>query len=471
MILSEQSSDAGSWGELLGRRHLGAILVLAGGVALYAINVYVTTSLLPTAVAEIGGERLYAWNTTVFLLASVASAVLVGTLLASTGSRTAYLVALGLFLVGTVVCAAAPNMPVLLVGRAVQGAGGGLLAGLGYALIRAVLPARLWTRASALISAMWGVGTFVGPALGGAFAEFGSWRGAFVALAAAAVLVAAVVPRALAGARTEAASEPFPLVALVLLASAALVVSVASVIATPVVGGVGVLLGLALIAAFIAYERRAEVRVLPAATFRGPSRLRWIYATLALLSMSSMVEAFIPLFGQRLAGLAPLAAGFLGAALAFGWTAGELPSASAARPATVRRIIIAGPVVVGIGLLLALVTVRAGPGGWLLAAWVLAFLITGAGTGIAWPHLSTAAMRSVSDPGEGSKASAAINTVQLVANAFAAALTGLAVNLGEPDTATSAYYLFGSFAVLGVLGLAAALLSQRRVDRHEMQRA
>jgi len=461
MTISEKSSGTGSWAELLGRRHLGATVVLAGGVALYAINVYVTISLLPTAVREIGGERLYAWNTTVFLLASVASAVLVGSLLAAAGSRGAYLLALALFLAGTLVCAAAPTMAVLLVGRAVQGAGGGLLAGLGYALIRAALPAPLWTRASALVSAMWGVGTFVGPALGGAFAEFSSWRGAFVALAVAAVLVGAVVPKALAGARTEAAAEPFPLVALVLLASAALVVSVASVIATPVVGVVGVLLGLALIAAFIAYERRAPVRVLPAATYRGPSRLRWIYATLALLAMSSMVEAFIPLFGQRLAGLAPLAAGFLGAAVALGWTAGELPSASAARAVTIRRIIIAGPVVVGVGLLLAAVTVRAEPGGWLLAVWVLAFLITGAGTGIAWPHLSTAAMSSVADPAEGNKASAAINTVQLVANAFAAALTGLMVNLGEPDMVTSARYLFGSFALLGVLGLAAAVLSQR----------
>src|SRR5882757_435386 len=466
MTISDQPSAgttrAGTWGELLGRGHLGAMVVLAGGVALYAINVYVTISLLPSAVADIGGERLYAWNTTVFLLASVASAVLVGKLLAGFGSRQAYLIALGLFGIGTLICAAAPTMPVLLLGRAVQGAGGGLLAGLGYALIRAALPAPLWTKASALVSAMWGVGTFVGPALGGAFAEFGSWRGAFISLAVAAALLAVIVPRALAGARAEVQAEPFPLVALLLLASAVLVVSVASVIATPLVSVLGVLIGLALIAAFIGYERHASVRVLPAATFRGRSRLRWVYATIALLAMSSMVEAFIPLFGQRLASLAPLAAGFLGAALALGWTAGELPSASAARAVTIRRIIIAGPVVVGVGLLLAAVTVRAEPGGWLLAVWVLAFLITGAGTGIAWPHLSTAAMSSVSDPSEGNKASAAINTVQLVANAFAAALTGLAVNLGEPDPVRAAHYLFGSFAVLGLLGLVTAVLSQRR---------
>jgi MFS family permease len=52
-------------------------------------------------------------------------------------------------------CALAPTMELLLVGRVVQG-GPGLLAGLGYAVINAALPDRLWTRASAVVSAMWG---------------------------------------------------------------------------------------------------------------------------------------------------------------------------------------------------------------------------------------------------------------------------------------------------------------------------
>jgi MFS family permease len=455
----------GSWSELLGRRYLGAMVVLAGGVALYATNVYVTASLLPSAVQEIGGERFYAWSTTVFLLASVASAVLVSIALAGLGGRRAYLVALGLFLAGTLACAVAPAMPVLLAGRAVQGAGAGLLAGLGYALIRSTLPARLWARANALVSAMWGVGTFVGPALGGAFAEFGSWRGAFLVLAMAAAAVAVLVPRVLARTRADGSPEPFPLVALVLLASAALVVSVASLIATPLVSAVGIGAGLLLIGGFVAHERRARVRgrvrVLPAETFRRGSPLRWIYATIAMLAMTSMVEGFIPLFGQRLAGLAPLAAGFLGAALALGWTMGELPSASAERATTIRRIIVAGPLLVGVGLALAAYTQRPEPGGWTLALWVLAYLAAGAGVGIAWPHLSTAAMSSVSDEREGDKASAAINTVQLVANAFAAAVTGVAVNLGEPDTVRSAHYLFGGFVLIAALGLVTAVLSAR----------
>jgi MFS family permease len=64
-------------------------------------------------------------------------------------------------------------MDVLVAGRAVQGAAGGLLAGLGYAVITATLPQSLWSRACALVSAMWGIATLVGPAMGGIFAEFG----------------------------------------------------------------------------------------------------------------------------------------------------------------------------------------------------------------------------------------------------------------------------------------------------------
>ncbi|MFB4270428.1 hypothetical protein [Nonomuraea sp. GTA35] len=50
--------------ELLGREHLGSAIVLAGGVLVGAINIYLAASLLPTAVAELGGASFYAWNMT-----------------------------------------------------------------------------------------------------------------------------------------------------------------------------------------------------------------------------------------------------------------------------------------------------------------------------------------------------------------------------------------------------------------------
>ncbi|CCQ15252.1 Major facilitator superfamily MFS_1 [Rhodococcus sp. AW25M09] len=451
----------GTWRQLLSADYVGTATVLAGGVALYATNVYLTTSLLPTAIDEIGGQRYYAWTATVFLIASVISSMLVSTVLAARGPRGAYLIGLTIFALGTVVCAVSPTMELLLVGRAIQGSGGGLLAGLGYAVINAALPQYLWTRGAALVSAMWGVGTFAGPAIGGVFAQFGAWRWAFGALVVAALAVAALVPRSLPAQTREATeASPIPTWSLTLLTTAALLVSVAGVMPSPAITAAMVAAGELLLIAFVAADRRAPHGVLPPSTFSASS-LKWVYLTIVVLAVASTVETFIPLFGQRLAGLAPLAAGFLGAALALGWTIGEIPSASASAPHIVRRIVIAGPILVAVGLctMAAFLTDRAGFG--LIAVWVVGLIIAGVGIGIAWPHLAVGAMTSVSEPGEGARASAAINTVQLIANAFGAALAGVLVNLGESSTLRSAQLLLFTFAALALIGVTAAARSQR----------
>ena len=114
--------------------------MLAGGVALYATNEFLTISLLPNTVADIGGSRLYAWVTTLYLVGSVVAATMVNPMLVRVGARSSYLMGLAVFGVASLVCARAPNMEVLIAGRALQGVAGGLLAGLGYAVINAALP-------------------------------------------------------------------------------------------------------------------------------------------------------------------------------------------------------------------------------------------------------------------------------------------------------------------------------------------
>ena len=92
-VTADRSGDAGGWRDLLGPKYLGASTVLAGGVALYATNEFLTISLLPSAVADIGGQRLYAWVTTVYLVASVVAATTVSATLARLGPRWSYLAA------------------------------------------------------------------------------------------------------------------------------------------------------------------------------------------------------------------------------------------------------------------------------------------------------------------------------------------------------------------------------------------
>ena len=464
----QTAAGAGRWRDLLGGGHLGASIVLAGGVALYATNEFLTSSLLPNTVAEVGGARLYAWVTTLYLVGSVVAATLVNPILLRAGPRSSYLFALSVFGVASLVCAAAPDMAVLIAGRALQGLAGGLLAGLGYAVINAALPHALWTRGSALVSAMWGVATVVGPAMGGLFAQFGLWRWAFVAMAVLSALMAALVPAALpAGRANPDAASPVlkvPVWSLLLLGAAALAVSVAQI--PHDIGATAALLvvGVALAAVFVVVDRRAQATVLPPSVF-GPGPLKWVYLAMAVLMAAAMVNTYVPLFGQQLAHLRPVAAGFLGATLAFGWTVSEIVSAALDKPRVIGRVIVAAPVVVAAGLALAAVTQRADAPAGLVVWWAVGLLVAGVGVGMAWPHLAVRAMDSVDDPAEGGAAAAAINTVQLVSAAFGAGLAGVVVNTAQGGGVPAARWLFTVFAALSAAGIVSGYRASRRAGR------
>ena len=451
------------WRALLGPRYLRTSTLLAGGVALYATNEFVTASLLPSAILDIGGERFYAWVTTLYLLGSVVTASMVNPALSRIGPRPSYLLGLAVFGLGSVVCAIAPDMELLLVGRTLQGAAGGLLAGLGYALINAVLPPSLWTRASALVAAMWGVATVVGPAAGGFFAQFGLWRWAFGVVAILTAAMAALVPGVLpAGRGDRGDSSParrMPVSSVLLLAAAALTISVAQVPTNAAATAALLVVSLALIAAFLLVDRRSAAQVLPPSTF-GPGPLKWIYLSLAVLMASAMVDMYVPLFGQRLAHLGPAAAGFLGAALAVGWTLGEILSASLSSKPVIRRVVVMSPLVLAGGLIAAAATQVANASSGLVVTWAAALTVTGLGLGGAWPHLSAWAMRCVDDANEGAAAAAAINTVELISGAFGAGLAGVVVNSAHDDIVVAARALF---AVFTVVGIAAGVTAYRAV--------
>ncbi len=216
--------------------------MLAGGVLLYAINGFLSTSLPPSTVAEIGGSRLYAWVITLYMVGSVVAAATVNTLRLRLGARASFLGGLAVFGVASVLCAIAPNMQILIAGRGLQGVVGGLLAGLGYALINTTLPRSLWTRGSA----MWGVATLAGPTIGGLFAQFGLWRWAFCAIIILTALVLVVLTNGDTASGQEHRQEAtahgaVPVWSLVLPGSAALAVSAAE-LPRNVFGTVGLLI-------------------------------------------------------------------------------------------------------------------------------------------------------------------------------------------------------------------------------------
>jgi MFS family permease len=460
-----------AWGDLLRGRNGVLALALMGGVALHAINVHIVTTVLPSVVQDIGGLDWYAWNTTLFVVASIVGAALSVWLLAVLGQRGACVAALAVFAVGSAGCALATSMPWMLAGRSVQGLGGGTLAALSYALIRVVFEPRLWPRAVALVSGMWGVATLCGPALGGLFAQSGHWRWAFWTLLPVALLQGLLVIGQLQpmGARESSVdSTPrIPFMQIGLLATSVLAIAAGSMSAALIWQCLGVVAGLALGMSAIVCDRRASVRLLPVGATALGTPLGAVYASVALLLIGTTTEIFVPYFLQKLQGLTPLAAGYLTAAMAAGWSMASLFS-SGHGGVTAARLLRAGPLLCAASLLVLALLMPAVddlPAGMRTLFCGLALAGVGAGVGICWPHLLTRVL-TLAPPGEGGMASAAITTVQLYGMAMGAAVAGLVANaagLGVQDsiagTQSAAVWLFASFALAPVL----AMLLARRI--------
>jgi len=215
-----------------------------------------------------------------------------------------------------------------------------------------------------------------------------------------------------------------------------------------------------LVAAFLRHERHAASRILPALTYTGGSRLRWYYLGIAGLTIGITAENFVPLFGQRLAGLSPLAAGFLGAVVAMGWSTAQIVSGKITGAATGRRLRVAAPVTVAVGLVLTALTQRSHAGAGEVAIWVLTLFITGCGIGMGYARFAFPVMTSIEDPAEATKAAAGLNVVQVIASAFGAALGGVLVNVGTSDQ-NSAHLLYGGLAVLALIGIMAGIRTAR----------
>lgn len=79
------------------------------------------------------------------------------------------------FLVGAIVCAVAKQFSTLLVGRSLQGIGGGGLIALTEIVVTDLVPLRLRGQWFGIISGMWAIGSVSGPVIGGAFAQNVSW--------------------------------------------------------------------------------------------------------------------------------------------------------------------------------------------------------------------------------------------------------------------------------------------------------
>jgi MFS family permease len=445
--------------------HNGALsFVLAGGLAVHAVSVFVVATILPAVVTEIGGVRYYAWTSMLFVVGSIGGSAVSASMLARRGSRASYYIALALFIVGSLTCAVAPAMSVLLVGRLLQGFGGGMLPALGYACIRRLFPEPLWSRAISMFSGVWGIAALTGPFVGGVFASFGAWRWAFVidvpiglAFAAAAH---GVLPR---GDATDASAD-LPIAQLLVFAIAVAALASAGVAHGSFLSGAGAAVAIILLAGLLRLDRQVKRRLLPSGAFDPRCAMGAVSATTLLLAAATSATAFVPYLLQVGKGFSPMIGGYMAALQAMSWTIAALLTASAAVSAA-RCIIAIGPAIMAIGMAAMAEALSTGS----LLAVAIAQILIGSGIGMGWAHMGALMMATAAVP-ERDVASSFISTTQLMALAFGSALAGIVVNTAGFATATTpaqvinaGRWLFAVFSIAPGTALLTSLLTLRAI--------
>src|SRR5438874_9748058 len=146
---------------------------------MHATQMLVIAIIMPTIVADIGGAAYYTWAAMLYTIGSIVGGASTGIVWGRFGARRSYALGAGVFALGTVACALAPDIGTLIAARTMQGWAGGLVAGSGMALITSLYSARLRTRIIAISQGTFTACHLSGPVVGGMFAAMHWWRGSF----------------------------------------------------------------------------------------------------------------------------------------------------------------------------------------------------------------------------------------------------------------------------------------------------
>jgi MFS family permease len=452
----------GSWSEIF-RNGLGLYSALViGGLAMNATQMLVIAIIMPTIVPDIGGANFYTWAAMLYTIGAIVGGASTGMVWSRLGARRAYTLGAGVFALGTLCCALAPNIGALIAARGMQGWAGGLVSGSGMALITSVFDSRLRTRIIAISQGTFTACHLSGPIVGGIFAAIEWWRGSFWMMAPLMLVFAGLaywkIPDRLSREpeRNRSARVPF-------LRFGTLAAGVVCVAAGGSVSGIAprvflIAAAVALVGLTFGLDRRAADNLFPrgALSMGAPIGLAlWILALHGMTQTS--VTLFLPLLLQVVHQVSPVVINFLSIVISMGWTTGTF-TVSGWSGKRERLALVSGPVIATSGLA-CLTAVTLLPG---LALMTASAFVMGIGIGVYNVHLVARAMDSVTS-GEHRSTAAALTSIRSIGTAFGAAIAGVVANVAglgnatEPEAvghAVTAVYMFCCIP----FGLAALLM-------------
>jgi len=283
-------------------------------ILLASLDQTIVSTALPTIVGELGGLQHLSWVVTAYLLASTVTGPIYGKLGDLYGRKVVLQTAIVIFLIGSALCGIAQGMTELIAFRALQGLGAGGLIVTTIAVVGDVVPPRDRGKYQGLFGAVFGVSTIVGPLLGGFFVDNLSWRWIFYVNLPLGVLALFVIG-AVFHSRAEHVRH-----AIDYAGAGTLAAGLSCIVLFTSLGGTSqawgsvpsvalIVVGVALLVAFVFVEHRAQEPILPLELFRN----RTFVVTSAIgfiigLALFGSIT-YLPVFLQVVKGKSPTASG------------------------------------------------------------------------------------------------------------------------------------------------------------------
>jgi EmrB/QacA subfamily drug resistance transporter len=409
-----------------------AVVVVLGSI-MTILDATIVNVALPTLGRDFGTSiSVIQWVPTIYLLAFASVIPASGWASERFGARRVWLVSLTVFLAGSLACGLSQSVGELIGFRVLQGLGGGMILPVGQAILaRAAGPQRMG-RVMSIVGVPLLLGPIIGPVIGGAIVGSASWRWIFfvnLPVGAAALALAAWLLPVTRGQRRAKLDVP----GLMLLSGgiAVFLYGLAEVGQDGAAGAVpvaAIAAGLALVAAFCLYARRARQPLIDLRLFGRRGFAAAAAANLTLGIALFGVALLLPLYLEIVRGRTPLQTGLLlipqglGAALA-------MPAAGALTDRTGARPVVIGGITLALAGTAAYTQIAAGTAYWYFAG---ALLLIGAGLGATITPSMAAAFQAIDRP-DIPAATAAIGTIQRIAGALGTAL--LAITLQRAITA------------------------------------
>jgi EmrB/QacA subfamily drug resistance transporter len=403
-------------------RVLGAVMV---GVFLAALDQTVVGTALPRIITDLGGNNLYTWAFTAYLLTSTISGPLYGKISDLFGRRPVFLFGISVFMLGSIMSAGSREMWQLVGARGVQGLGAGALFPIAMATIADLFAPSERGRYQGLFGAVFGLSSLVGPAIGGLITDTIGWPFVFLVNLPVGAVVLVTVRRYLPSYHRAGPRPNIDYLGAALFSAALVPVLVGLTSkqsadwADASVGGL-IALGTLLLVAFVLVESRAAEPIVPLSLFRNRAfAVSVVSVFLAAFGFFATV-VFLPRWFQVVGGASATISGYemlplLGGVIVSAIASGQI----VARTGRYRLLIFGALLTLAAGLAM-LTQLRAGTPLPLLWA---AMFVTGMGMGPVFSVFALAVQNNVPVTQIGA-ATSSLSFFQQVGGSVSLAITG-----------------------------------------------